>query len=137
MENGHFQRVRDWAQVEAALAGPAVLLFKHSTRCPISARAYRELERFAPDCPIPIVVVWVIEDRPLSDRLAEVLEVPHASPQAIYVKNGSVVWADSHHRITAERLREVVASPAGAEDEGGYRAETGSGEPSRESRSES
>ncbi|GAB4231672.1 MAG: hypothetical protein Kow00109_03920 [Acidobacteriota bacterium] len=117
------------------MAGPGVLLFKHSTRCPISARAYRELELFAAESPVPILLIWVVEDRPLSNRVAEVLGVPHASPQAIYVRAGEVVWTDSHHRITAEGLREVVESPMEAEGSAPRPADTGGGRPGKESRS--
>jgi bacillithiol system protein YtxJ len=52
--------------------------------------------------------VRVIEERPVSLGFAEKVGVQHESPQALLVKNGQVVWHDSHWGITASALREAV-----------------------------
>lgn len=85
----------------------AVLLFKHSTTCPISANAYQELQQFsrtdaAND--VKIAIVYVIEDRPVSNEIAEQLQIKHESPQAIFLKNGQVLWHASHWKITEDAL---------------------------------
>jgi bacillithiol system protein YtxJ len=87
-----------------------VLLFKHSTRCPISAAAHREVTRFTEAHPeIPCRIVLVVEQRPLSLHIAEVTGVTHQSPQALLLVNGAVAWHASHYDITAPRLWEALA----------------------------
>lgn len=86
------------------------LIFKHSTRCPVSSRAYFELER-ATDAlikhQVDIYYVDVIADRQLSNDIARVLDVIHQSPQAIFIKNKEVVWDDSHSGVSQETLEQL------------------------------
>ncbi|AWP28671.1 general stress protein [Paenibacillus glucanolyticus] len=85
-----------------------LLLFKHSTRCPISAKAYKEVQAYLQDRPneqIDYVWIDVIADRPISTQAAETLSTVHESPQVILVKEGAPVWHTSHFHITAEALK--------------------------------
>ena len=85
-----------------------LLLFKHSTRCPISAHAYEEVTAYLPARPneeIQYAIIDVINDRPVSNEVSEMLSVKHESPQVILVKDGKPVWHTSHSRITARELR--------------------------------
>lgn len=50
----------------------------------------------------------VIEERPVSLGFAEKVGVQHESPQALLLKNGQVVWHDSHWGITQSALKEAV-----------------------------
>ncbi len=90
--------------------GAAVLLFKHSTACPISARAHRELIAWLEQADArPLVArVLVIEDRPVSNAIADRLAVVHQSPQAILVEGGRVTWSASHHGIDVASIRAAV-----------------------------
>lgn len=94
----------------------AVLLLKHSTRCPISADAYARVEKLYatadPALP-PLYLIKVIESRPVSDEIARRLGVVHKSPQVLLVKGGRAGWEASHHGIQADRIREAVAAHAG------------------------
>lgn len=88
-----------------------VLLFKHSTRCPISARAYKEFTNYLDEHPNENAVyglIHVIEDRPVSLKAADLLAVKHESPQAILVKDGKAVWNASHSQITSRILKEIL-----------------------------
>ena len=88
-------------------------VFKHSTTCPISAGAYNRVgiyrEGASSDSP-EIVLVKVIESRPLSNAIAGALGVTHQSPQLILVKDGRAVWDASHHLINEDGIAEAVAS---------------------------
>ncbi|WP_054958349.1 bacillithiol system redox-active protein YtxJ [Paenibacillus dakarensis] len=91
----------------------AVLLFKHSTRCPISTRAYKEVQVYLQNEPnekIDYVMIDVIADRPISDAAAASLNVKHESPQVILVSQGVPVWHTSHSNITTEALRDKLDS---------------------------
>lgn len=86
-----------------------VLIFKHSTQCPISTQAYGEFREFAGTAKdVPCGLVLVIENRGLSNAIASQLRVRHESPQAILVENGRSVWSASHWSITAEALQQAV-----------------------------
>lgn len=88
-----------------------LLLFKHSTRCPISSGAYREVEAYLNDNPneeVTYGLIYVVEDRNVSNEAAERLNVKHASPQVILVKDGQSHWNTSHSAITSEALRGIL-----------------------------
>jgi bacillithiol system protein YtxJ len=55
-------------------------------------------------------VVNVIEDRPVSNAIAERLQVKHESPQALLIKNGKAVWHASHWNVTEDSLAQAVAA---------------------------
>lgn len=83
-----------------------ILLLKHSTRCPISAAAEREFTRFAAEAAEGACrQVLVVEQRPLSQQIAQETGVVHQSPQVLLFKDGKVVWHATHYSITAEAMR--------------------------------
>lgn len=97
--------------VEAS-EGQPLLLFKHSTRCPISANAYQEMNNYLQNNPNENVnygIIYVVEDRPVSNEAADKLGVKHESPQAILVKNGFPVWHTSHSDITSSTLTNALS----------------------------
>lgn len=51
-------------------------------------------------------------DRAVSRHIAEKTGVTHQTPQALLVRNGEVLWHDSHGAITEDRLAEVQAEHA-------------------------
>jgi bacillithiol system protein YtxJ len=88
-----------------------VLIFKHSTQCSISTQAYEEFTEFAEDClSLHCGVVLVIENRRLSNAIAQLLRVQHESPQVILIRDGRPVWHASHWSITRNSLNEAVTS---------------------------
>lgn len=86
-------------------------IFKHSTTCPTSKRAYDEFCRFVSGAPPGLDFFWVKvqDDRPIANEIAARLGVKHESPQLILCRNGQVLWHDSHGALTAELMNNVVA----------------------------
>ncbi|MGO4889863.1 bacillithiol system redox-active protein YtxJ [Anaerobacillus sp. MEB173] len=84
------------------------LLFKHSTTCPISAKAHEEVVGFVDESGISAAIVLVIEDRPVSNRIAEDFGIKHESPQIFLLEDGNVRWNTSHWKITKAALMEAV-----------------------------
>ncbi len=85
----------------------SLLLFKHSTQCPISAKALEEVKKYSQTVDakhVKIAMVHVIEDRPVSNEIADYFEIKHESPQAIWIKDGKATWHASHKDITQEAL---------------------------------
>lgn len=95
----------------SATADKPVLIFKHSTRCPISASASRRLSEYldsAPEINPELVMVKVVESRNVSNAVADKLGVPHQSPQLILVQNNKAVWSTSHGSIGGRAIAEAV-----------------------------
>jgi bacillithiol system protein YtxJ len=90
------------------------VLFKHSTRCPISTRALSAFEQ-ARARPEASAVAWVYLDllahRDVSNEIAKRSGVTHQSPQAILLREGKPVWNASHIGITVDSLLAAI-SPA-------------------------
>lgn len=84
------------------------MIFKHSTTCPISAKAYQEVSEFSKEDKLPIVLVKVIESRPLSLQMAGDLSITHASPQVIMMKENRPVWNTSHYDITKANMEDAI-----------------------------
>ena len=92
---------------DALLEKPLAIVYKHSTRCPISVLAAEEIARFEEEHPdVPVYVVDVVSDRPVSRHVASALSVTHHSPQVIVVAQGRPVWHASHFDVRAELLAE-------------------------------
>jgi len=95
--------------IEDSRKKPQILL-KHSTRCPISRGAMSECKRFAKrDNSAEIWALLVVENRELSQTVAEQTGIEHRSPQAIIFRDGRPVWNGSHYDITAEHLRTKIS----------------------------
>jgi bacillithiol system protein YtxJ len=103
----NFSPVSDAAALEELFArshNEPVLLFKHSTACPISARAHKQME----EVKTPVSIVVVQESRDVSQQVAERTGVRHETPQALVLRNGQVVWNASHFDITADVVEQAV-----------------------------
>jgi bacillithiol system protein YtxJ len=105
------------AEIDAILAEShqhPVLLFKHSTRCVISATALARVERKwkeADNVTVKPYFLDLIAHRPTSQYIAEATGVEHQSPQAIVVQNGKVVYQATHMSIS---YSDIMAAPVAA-----------------------
>ncbi|MCS5491056.1 bacillithiol system redox-active protein YtxJ [Algoriphagus limi] len=84
-----------------------VLIFKHSTRCSISSMSLDRLTRnwqSEDDEKVTAFFLDLISYRDLSNQVAREFGVPHQSPQVILVKEGQVVYEDSHFGISYQGI---------------------------------
>lgn len=51
----------------------------------------------------------VIEDRPVSNKIAEDFGIKHESPQIFLLEDGEVRWNTSHWKITQSSIKEAVS----------------------------
>ncbi len=105
--------VEQWDNALKGSSDKPLLILKHSTSCSVSAGAHEEFTHYVEDNtagPVDYAIVHVIEERPVSNAIAEQLGVKHASPQAILVKDGQPVWDTSHWHITYAFLSEKLGS---------------------------
>lgn len=84
------------------------VLFKHNTTCPISAKAYEELQAFIQKTNVPAAIVLVLEDRPVSEYITEQFGIKHESPQVFLFEGGHVRWHESLSNITEKALKEAA-----------------------------
>lgn len=107
------QTLEEWNLLLEESQTKPILIFKHSTTCPVSAAAWAEYEQFLKQTEngeVSYIVVKVIESRPVSNQIAADLAVKHESPQAILIKEKRAVWNASHWKITQTTLAEALQS---------------------------
>jgi bacillithiol system protein YtxJ len=108
----NFRPVEDGAALDALLARShesPVLLFKHSSTCPISARAYRQMQ----EVKSPVSIVVVQRSRDISREVESRTGVQHETPQALVLRNGQAVWTASHFEITADAVEQALRNAEG------------------------
>lgn len=87
-----------------------VLLFKHSTRCSISAAALDRLERNWKESDsekIKPFYLDLLNHRDISNQIAEIFAVEHQSPQVLLIKDGKCIYSETHYGISYEDLMAV------------------------------
>lgn len=99
----------DQLQQIKATAGYFVI-FKHSTRCSISMMAKKrfEFDWIAIPEETPLYFLDLIAHREISNKIAEVFQIHHESPQLLLIKDGECVYETSHGEISAEELAEQI-----------------------------
>ncbi|MEZ4777010.1 MAG: bacillithiol system redox-active protein YtxJ [Bacteroidia bacterium] len=82
------------------------LIFKHSTTCGISAQAHHVLMESTDSLSdfADLYYLDLLRYRPISNRVAAELNVPHQSPQIIVVKDGQAVYNSSHFAINPKAI---------------------------------
>lgn len=108
----------EFAQAIKASHDEPILIYKHSTTCPISARAQGRVQLLDDDDPAVYEVV-VQTSRPLSQKIAQEFGIQHESPQAILVDRGNPIWDASHSQITESSIREAAREARSYSDEEG------------------
>lgn len=105
------ESIEEFEQFLARSHEEPLLLFKHSTRCPVSTTALREFEAFleASDRDgARHAYLDIIAHREVSNEVAERTGVRHESPQALLFENGTARWNDSHGKITKDSLLAAI-----------------------------
>ena len=83
------------------------VIFKHSTRCSISAVALQRLQKVDQPSDIDFYFLDLIAYRSLSNRISEVFKVYHESPQVLVIRDGECIYDESHLGIS---MNEIVDS---------------------------
>lgn len=109
----HWYPLENKSQIDALIAESEahdVLIYKHSTRCGISSMALNRLERGWTDdlSRIKTYFLDLLAHRDISNEVAHVFEVPHESPQMLLIRNGEVIYHDSHMNISANSIQEQL-----------------------------
>lgn len=98
--------------VEASETKP-VLIFKYSSRCAICDRVQDAMEydwEKNSESNAELITPYfldLIKYRSISNSIVRIFDVTHESPQALVIKNGKCIYAESHGYI---RLDEILKS---------------------------
>lgn len=90
-----------------------VVVFKHSTRCSISATAKSRFERQYDPAAAPgsdAYLLDLISFRSVSNRIATDTGVRHESPQVLVIKDGKAVHHASHMGIDWNEVKKAIAA---------------------------
>lgn len=78
------------------------LLFKHSTRCPVSAMVKNRLYKTELPDTIDFYYLDLIAYRAISNKIAANYGVRHESPQVLLIKDGNCIYHESHSGVFME-----------------------------------
>ena len=82
------------------------VIFKHSTRCSISSVAMNRLEKSTIPESIDFYYLDLIQYKELSNKIAEIFNVFHESPQVLLIRGGECVYDESHMAISMDEIIE-------------------------------
>lgn len=88
-----------------------VIIFKHSTRCPVSSMALDRLERNWDEEEMQTVSPYFLDllsYRNISNQIAESFGIAHESPQVLLIDNGKCVYNASHMGISYDALKKAA-----------------------------
>lgn len=103
----HWIHLTDEEQIKQIINKSQVkpqVIFKHSTRCSISAVALQRLQKVSQPADIDFYFLDLLANRPLSNRIAEIFKVHHESPQVLLIRNGDCVFEESHLGISMNEI---------------------------------
>jgi bacillithiol system protein YtxJ len=78
----------------------AQVIFKHSTRCSISAVALQRLQKVQQPSDMDFYFLDLLAHRGLSNKVAEYFKVHHESPQVLVIRDGECIFDESHLSIS-------------------------------------
>jgi bacillithiol system protein YtxJ len=102
-------------EIQEKSAQQKVLIFKHSTRCAISATALDRLQRKWSDEKAGGIVPYfldLISYRELSNEIARRYQIQHESPQVLLIEQGRCVYNASHMGISFDEIAQQAVKVA-------------------------
>lgn len=106
-----WQQLQTESQVEnikqLSLDNP-VVIFKHSTSCGISRMVLKSLERelsSRESIQSNLYYLDLLKFRSVSNKVAEMFDVVHQSPQVLIIEKGEVTYDASHYSIESENIK--------------------------------
>ncbi len=91
-------------QIRERSAERAQVIFKHSTRCPLSAVVKNRLERGEQPDQIDFYYLDLLNHRRISNKIVETFQIGHESPQILLIVKGECVYDESHVGITMSEI---------------------------------
>lgn len=107
--------VSELDSIVRASADKPQLIFKHSTRCPISAGAKYRLDNSLRklESSFDCHYLDLIAHRDVSNAIAQRFQVIHESPQVLIIRNGASSFDISHSTIREDIILNWLAASQG------------------------
>ena len=102
---------KELENIKKASKNQPVIIFKHSTRCPVSQMALSWFERSWKEEEMENVAPFfldLISYRSISNKIAEDFDVQHESPQLLLIRDGACVYHTSHSSISYKDLQKEL-----------------------------
>ncbi len=84
------------------------VIFKHSIRCSISSMAKNRLDKNDNPEGVDFYYLDIINNRNISNKIAEEFNVHHQSPQVLIIKRGECVYNESHSGIHMDEIKSIA-----------------------------
>ncbi|GEN86103.1 MULTISPECIES: bacillithiol system redox-active protein YtxJ [Oceanobacillus] len=101
--------LEQWNKIWERSMNMPIFVFKHSTSCLISARAFKQVKALPERGKVDCYLVKVIESREVSNQIAEDTSITHKSPQIFLIYKKKVLWNTSHWKITKSNMEKEVS----------------------------
>lgn len=98
--------IEAWRELLENSGGQPFLLFKMSLTCSSSLTAKKALQRLNTE--LPIFVVYVQNDREVSNLIESDIGVKHESPQLLILKDGKGIWQATHYHIKKSVITDAI-----------------------------
>ena len=87
-----------------------MVIFKHSTMCPISSMALKRFQKEADfdTEQVDLFFVNVIDQQAIADAIGEYYGVVHQSPQLLIIKDGEAVYHSSHSAVVPSAVNRFL-----------------------------
>lgn len=85
-----------------------VLIFKHSTTCTISLMAKKKFENSWKEN-LDAYYLDLLTYRSISNKIADIFQVQHESPQVLLIFEGVCIYDESHLDISSEEIEHSAA----------------------------
>ena len=108
----HWIHLTDEAQLKQIISqsqNKPQVIFKHSTRCSISALVLQRLQKVVQPSEVDFYFLDLIAYRSLSNKIAETFSVNHESPQVLLIQDGQCTYEESHLGISMNEILGHVA----------------------------
>ena len=96
-------------EIQERSANRPQVIFKHSTRCSTSAVVKGRLERAEKPEAIDFYFLDLISNRPMSNKVADLFQIDHESPQVLLIRDGQCIYDESHMGITMADIVNAAA----------------------------
>lgn len=97
----------EWQHILSLSHQQPQVIFKHSTRCSISSLAKSKVEKYLKETDA-FYLLDLLKYRPISNAIADNLNVTHQSPQVLVIRNGICIYHESHTGIDYDQISAAV-----------------------------
>lgn len=110
MDWNYLRSLEDFEQLKKEATNADILIFKHSTRCNVSADSLAHIEQnWSESTKAKPYFLDLLNYREISDQIETDFGVRHQSPQILLIRGKQCIYNESHWRIDVKKIEEKLA----------------------------